>query len=103
MQSNPCLSLLSLLCGSGYYLLLLFSYHVDLGVFVSTFSNSVYTWVLMFLSCLILFRLGSGCSYIVSFCLDLGVVVVVKSFFSMFCLFKSMVLKDALFGVSHNY
>jgi hypothetical protein len=76
MQSNPCLSLFSLLCGSGYYLLLLFSYHVDLGVFVSTFSNSVYTWVLMFLSCLIRFRLGSGCFYIVSFCLDLGLVVV---------------------------
>lgn len=54
----------------------LFSYHVDLGVFVSTFSNSVYTWVLMFLSCLILFRLGYGCFYIVSFCLDLGLVVV---------------------------
>jgi hypothetical protein len=47
-----------------------------LGVFVLAFSNSVYTWVLMFLSFLILCRLGSGCFYVFPFCLDLGLVVV---------------------------
>jgi len=54
----------------------------------------------MFLSCLILFRLGYGCFYIVSFCLDLGLVVVDCKVFLFYVL---MVLKYALFGVSHNY
>jgi hypothetical protein len=61
----------------------------------------------MFLSCLILFRLGYGCFCIVSFCVDLGLVVVDCKFIIFyvlrFFLLKSMVLKDPLFGVSHNY
>jgi hypothetical protein len=66
-----------------------------LGVFVLAFSNSVYTWVLMFLSCLILFRLGSGCFYIVSFCLDLGLVVVDCK---VFLFYDLMVLSLEIYG-----